>query len=132
MSSPVNLPLLVAPILYLLVGIGAVALGPLAPVGRKGLTVASGALILVSAIIDLVINLAWFPIHEFIGVPLGFDTATLVVNTVSYLSYALFGVGVILLVFAATRRRPKPAVGPATGVPRPPQTPYRPGPAAQR
>ncbi|WP_157982445.1 hypothetical protein [Nocardiopsis sp. FIRDI 009] len=128
----ISLPVLVGPILYLLLGVGAVVCGLLAPVGRKGLTLTGGALLLVSGVMDLITGFAYIEVHMFIGGLVGYDASRTVLDVVFYLAGALFGVGVILLVFAATRRLPQPVVGPAPGVPRPPQGPYQPGPAAQR
>ncbi|MCY9786226.1 hypothetical protein KIK06_20235 [Nocardiopsis sp. EMB25] len=130
--NSIPLPFLVGPVLTSLTGIGIIVCGLMAPVGRKGLTLTSGALVLVSGATDLILALWSIPIHSFIGPYLGFNAAGLVIDFISYLSFALFGAGIILLVFAATRRHAKPAVSPAPGAPRPPQGPHQTGPVVKR
>ncbi|WP_304452270.1 hypothetical protein [Nocardiopsis sp. YSL2] len=121
-----NAPFVIGAAFLVLAGIATVIGAFAAPPGRKGMTGAAGGLILVSSIVFLILAAASLPIRAAFSNAMDVTTAWMVIGAVDSLFFAAFDAGLILLVFAATRRRtePRPAHPPHA-----PAEPYRPGPS---
>ncbi|GAB2512986.1 hypothetical protein [Nocardiopsis aegyptia] len=126
LESSVHLPSLIGAILLVLAGIAALIGAFAAPSGRKGLTAAAGGLILVASIVFLFLTVAYFRLEEIFATFFDGRTSFILLDVIDFLFLALFDAGLVLLVFAATRRlaRPRPAHPPHA-----PVGPYQPGPA---
>lgn len=110
-------PHTVGPLLFLLLGIAAVLCGFVAPKGRRVLTGVGGGLLLLGSVVALALVTLFPAIDSLLSDLFGGRTASMAVDGLDYASRPLLATGVLLLVFGATRRSPRPRHAPASAYP---------------